>query len=153
MFFCAAGVELQAIPYKCGGQAVIDLVSGQVPVGVLGSAPLMPQAQAGRVRLLAITAKERSRSMPEVPTLAELGYPQINMSQWFGALALAGTPQEIVARLSAIFIKVLADPTVVQRLGNAALDPLGGSLEDFARRIQDEIGAWSRAAKHLGIGR
>jgi tripartite-type tricarboxylate transporter receptor subunit TctC len=151
LFFRAAGVKLQGVPYKGGGQAVVDLVSGQVPVGVLGSAPVMPQVGAGRIRLLAVTSKERSKSLPNVPTLAESGYPGIDITQWFGALVPAGTPKEIVARLSAAFVKVLADPAVVQRLSSAALDPVGGSPEEFARRIQTEIGAWSRAAKELGL--
>jgi tripartite-type tricarboxylate transporter receptor subunit TctC len=152
LFFRAAGVKLAAIPYKGGGQAVVDLVSGQVPVGVLGSAPLMPQAKSGRVRLLAVTSKERVKSLPEVPTLAESGYPQINIAQWFGALAPAGTSKETVTRLAAALLKALADPGVVERLGNAALDPVGGSPEEFARRIQAEIVTWTRAAKELGLG-
>lgn len=152
IFFRAAGVKLQSIPYKGGGQAVIDLVSGQVPVGVLGSAPVMPQVGAGRIRLLAVTSKERSKTIPNVPTLAEAGYSGIDITQWFGALAPVGTPHEVVMRLSSAFLKVLADPGVVQRLANAGLEPVGGSPETFARRIKDEVGAWSRAAKDLGLG-
>jgi len=151
IFFRMAGVKLQSVPYKGGGQAVIDLVGGQIPVGVLGSAPVMPQVNAGRIRLLAVTSKQRSKSMPDVPTLAESGYPEINISQWFGALVPVGTPREIVMRLSSVFLKVLADPGVLQRLEHAGLDPVGGSPEEFAKRIQDEIGAWSRAAKELGL--
>ena len=151
IFFRAAGVKLQSIPYKGGGQAVVDLVSGQVPVGVLGSAPVMPQVAAGRIRLLAVTSKERSKTMPNVPTLAESGYPGIDIAQWFGALAPAGTPQEIVARLSSVFLKALTDPTVVQRLANAGLEPVGGTPQDFARRIKNEVGAWAGAAKDLGL--
>ena len=152
LFLRAAGVRMQSVPYKGGGQAVVDLISGQVPVAVLGSAPLMPFARSGRVRLLAVTSKERVKSMPDVPTLAESGYPQVNIAQWFGALAPAGTSKETVARLASAFRKVLADPAVVERLGNAALDPVGGSSEEFARRIQAEIVTWSRAAKELGLG-
>lgn len=152
LFFRAAGVKLQPVPYKGGGQAVIDLVSGQVPVGVLGSAPLLPQARAGRVRLLAVTSRERVRSLPDVPTLAEAGYPQIDIAQWFGALAPAGTSKDSVMRWSAVLIKALADPAVVERLANAGLDPVGGSPEEFAGRIRAEIVTWSRAAKELGLG-
>ncbi|MCC6532743.1 MAG: tripartite tricarboxylate transporter substrate binding protein [Burkholderiales bacterium] len=151
ILFRTAGVKLQSVPYKGGGQAVVDLVSGQVPVGVLGSAPVMPQVASGRVRLLAVTSKERAKTLPEVPSLAEAGYPGIDITQWFGALAPAGMPAEIGARLAAVFVKVLADPAVVQRLANAGLEPLGGTTETFARRIRDEVGTWSRAAKDLGL--
>jgi tripartite-type tricarboxylate transporter receptor subunit TctC len=152
MFFRLAGVKLQAVPYKGGGQAVIDLVAGQVPVGVLGSAPVLPQAAAKRIQLLAVTSKERSKSIPEVPTLAELGYPQINISQWFGMLAPVGIARESIGRLSAALLKALADPAVIQRLGNAGLDTVGGSPEEFARRMETEIVMWSRAAKELALG-
>jgi tripartite-type tricarboxylate transporter receptor subunit TctC len=151
IFFRAAGVTLQSIPYKGGGQAVVDLVSGQVPVGVLGSAPVMPLAAAGRIRLLAVTSRERSKTMPDVPTLAESGYPGIDFSQWFGVLAPAGTPQAVVKRLSSVFLEVLADPAIVQRLANAGLEPVGGTPAVFAARIGNEVGAWARAARDLGL--
>ena len=151
VFFRMAGVKLQSVPYKGGGQAVVDLAGGQIPVGVLGSAPVMPLVKAGRIRLLAVASKERSKSMPDVPTLAESGYPEINITQWFGALVPVGTPREIVLRLSSVFLMVLADPGVLQRLENAGLDPVGGTPEEFAKRIQDGIGVWSRAAKELGL--
>jgi len=151
IFFRAAGVRLQSVPYKGGGQAVIDLVGGQIPVGVLGSAPVMPQVSSGRIRLLAVTSKQRSKSMPDVPTLAESGYPDINITQWFGALAPVGTPRDVVLRLSAVFLKVLVDPGTLQRLEHAGLEPVGGSPEEFAKRIQGEVEAWARAAKELGL--
>jgi tripartite-type tricarboxylate transporter receptor subunit TctC len=151
IFFRAAGVTLQSIPYKGGGQAVLDLVGGQVPVGVLGSAPLMPLAASGRVRLLAVTSKERSKTMPNVPTLSESGYPGIDFTQWFGVLAPAGTPQAVVKRLSSVFLEVLADPGSVQRLKGAGLEPVGGTPEVFAARIRNEVGAWARAARDLGL--
>ena len=152
LFLRASGVTMQGVPYKGGGQAVVDLISGQVPAAVLGSAPLMPFARSGRVRLLAVTSRERVKSLPDVPTLAESGYPHINVAQWFGALAPAAISKEAVARLGSAFVKALADSAVVERLGNAGLDPVGGSSEEFARRIQAEIVTWSRAAKELGLG-
>lgn len=152
IFFRAAGVTLQSIPYKGGGQAVVDLVSGHVPVGVLGSAPVMPLVASGRIRLLAVTSRERSKTMPNVPTLSESGYTGIDFTQWFGVLAPVGTPQEVVTRLSSVFLEVLADPGVVQRLAGAGLEPLGGTPEAFAARIRNEVGAWARAARDLGLG-
>lgn len=106
-FFKLAGVKLIPVPYKGGGQAIVDLVSGQVPVAVLGSAPVVPQVQAGRIRVLAVTSKTRSKVFPDVPTLAEQGYPQIDIAQWFGVAAPAAVPNEIVTRLSAAYNKAL----------------------------------------------
>lgn len=151
LFFRAAGIRLQNIPYKGGGQAVQDLVSGQLKVGVLGSAPVVPHGQSGRLHLLAVSTKARSASMPEVPTIAESGYAGFDMTQWFGILAPIGTPPEVVARLSSEFQKALADPGVKQRLANSGLEPVGGSPAEFARRIRDESVTWARAVTEFGI--
>jgi tripartite-type tricarboxylate transporter receptor subunit TctC len=151
MFFRQAGVKLQSVPYKGGGQAVIDVIGGQLPIGVLGPPPVMPHIASGRLRALAVTSRTRSKSLPNVPTLAESGYADFHMTQWFGALGPLGLPPDVVDRLSAVFIKVLADPAVVQRIEDAGLEPVGGSPETFARRIQTEVVAWTRVVQELGM--
>jgi tripartite-type tricarboxylate transporter receptor subunit TctC len=151
VFFKLAGVKLIPVPYKGGGPAVIDLISGQVPVGVLGSAPVVPQVQAGRIRVLAVTSKTRSKVFPDVPTLAEQGYPQIDIAQWFGIAASAAVPNEIVMRVSAAYNKALSDPRLVQRLFDAGLEVVGGSPADMAKRMAAETVIWSRAAKDAGL--
>jgi len=152
IFFKMAGVKMIGVPYKGGGQAVVDLVSGQVPVAVLGSAPLMPQVNAGRVKLLAVTSKARAKALPDVPSLAELGYPEMDIAQWFGAVAPAGTPAEVVARLSAAYNKALSDPKMVQRLFDAGLEAVGGTPEYMGKRMAAETLIWSKAAKEAGLG-
>lgn len=152
IFFKGVGVRMIAVPYKGGGQAVVDLLSGQVPVGVLGSAPLAPHVKSGRVKLLAVTSKDRAKALPDVPTLAELGFPFMDITQWFGAVAPAGMPAEVVARLSAAYNKALADPTIKQRLFDAALETVGGSPEEMGRRMAAETLIWSKAAKEAGLG-
>ncbi len=152
VFFRMAKVKMEGIPYKGGGQAVVDLVSGQVPVAVLGAAPLVPQAQAGRIKLIAVTSKARAKALPEVPTLAELGFPDMDMSQWFGAVAPKGVPDAVVARFSAAFNKALSDPNIAQRLLNAGLEVVGGSPEEMARRMSAEVSLWAKAAKEAGLG-
>jgi tripartite-type tricarboxylate transporter receptor subunit TctC len=151
VFFKGAGVRMIAVPYKGGGQAVVDLVSGQVPVAVLGAAPLVPQVKAGRVKLLAVTSKQRAKALPDVPTLAELGFPFMDIAQWFGAVAPAGTPNEVIARLSAAFNKALADPKTAQRLFDAGLEAVGGTPEEMARRMDAEMRIWSKAASEAGL--
>jgi tripartite-type tricarboxylate transporter receptor subunit TctC len=152
VFFRSVGVRMTGVPYKGGGQAVVDLVSGHVPLAVLGAAPLMPQMRAGRIRLLAVTSKSRAKALPDVPTLAELGYPNMDMSQWFGAVAPSGTPGEVVARLAAAYNKALADPKISQRLFDSGLETVGGSSENMGKRMSAEIVIWTRAAKEAGLG-
>ena len=152
VFFRMAGVKLIPVPYKGGGQAVVDLVSGHVPVAVLGSAPLVPQAKAGRVRLLAVTSKARAKVFPDVPTLAEQGYPNMDIAQWFGAVAPSGVPNDVVTRLSSAFNKALSDPTISRRLFDAGLEVVGGTPEDMARRMSIETVIWTKAAKEAGLG-
>lgn len=152
IFFRMAGVKMLSVPYKGGGQAVVDLVSGQVPVAVLGAAPLVPQAKAGRIRLIAVTSKERAKALPDVPALAEVGFPEMDITQWFGAVAPAGTPDDVVSKLSAAINKALADPQIVQRLFNSGLEVVGGTPEEMARRMSVETGVWAKAAKEAGLG-
>lgn len=152
IFFKGAGVKMIGVPYKGGGQAVIDLISGHVPVGVLGSAPLMPHVKSGRVKLLAVTSKVRAKALPDVPTLAELGFPFMDITQWFGAVAPAGTPPEVINRLSAAYNKALADPGIKQRLFDAALETVGGSPELMGKRMAAETLIWAKAAKESGVG-
>lgn len=152
VFFRMAKVKMLGIPYKGGGQAVVDLVSGQVPVAVLGTTPLVPQAKAGRVRLIAVTSKARAKALPDVPALAEVGFPDMDMSQWFGAVAPAGTPDAVVARLSAAINKALSDPRNAQRLFDVGLDVVGGSPEEMARRMSNETRIWAKAAQEAGLG-
>ncbi len=150
-FARVAGIKLVNIPYKGGGQAVGDLASGQVPVGVLGSAPLMPHAASGRIVLLAVASKTRSSVLPNVPTMAEAGYPGIDLSQWFGLLGPAGMPKDVLARLSLEFQKAISDPEVKRKLAGAALETVGGTPEDFARRIREEGVVWARIAREVGL--
>jgi len=152
LFFKLAKAKLTPIPYKGGGQAVVDLVSGQVPVAVLGSSPVVPQARAGRIKILAVTSKTRSKALPDVPALAELGYPEIDISQWFGLMGKAGTPKDVINRLSVAYNKALADPAVGKRLFNVATEPVGGTPEEMAARMKTEMALWAKAAKEVGLG-
>lgn len=153
LFFRLAKARLTAVPFKGGGQAVVALVSGEVPIAVLGSGPIVPQAKAGRIKMLAVTSGKRSRSLPEVPTLAELGYPEIDIAQWFGIMGKAGTPPEIINRLSAAYNKALADPTIEKRLFSVAAETVGGTPEEMAVRMKREMAVWAKAAKEAGMGK
>ncbi len=146
-----AGIQLTHIPYKGGGQAIADLVGGQVPIGSLGSSPLIPHYKAGKLKLLAQSTKARAPSLPEVPTYEEAGYPGLVLDQWLGVFVPARTPGEIVARLNAEIGKALADPVVRERFAQSALEPIGGSAEQFANLVRDDYGKYARLVKDLNI--
>jgi len=153
LFFQLAKAKLTAIPYKGGGQAIRDLVGGQVPIGVLGSSPVVPQAKAGRIRILAVTSGKRSTALPEVPTLAEAGYPEIDITQWFGIMGKAGTPSAVIERLSQAYNRALADAALGKSLFSVATEPVGGTPAEMATRMKAEMAVWARAAKEVGLGR
>ena len=146
-----AGIDMVHVPYKGGGPAVQDLIGGQVPMGVLGSTPLIPHHKAGRIRILAFTSKERFAVLPEVPTLHESGFPGFDTTQWLGLLAPRGTSAEVVQRLHAETVKALAQPAVRERLAQSALIPVGNTPEQFAAVIRADIERWGKLARELKI--
>jgi len=151
VFFRMANVKMLSIPYKGGAQAVVDLLSGQVPVAVLGTAPVVPHAKAGKIRLIAVTSKTRAKALPDVPALAEVGFPDMDMSQWFGAVAPAGTPDQVVMRLANAMNKALADEKIAQRLFDVGLEVVGGPPEHMGRRMAAETRIWAKAAIEAGL--
>ena len=146
-----AGIDMVHVPYKGGGPAVQDLVGGQVPVGVLGSTPLIPHHKAGRIRIIAFTSKERFPPMPEIPTLHESGLAGFDTTQWLGILAPKGTPAEIVDRVYAETRKALELQDVKERLAQAALQPVGNSPKEFEALIRADLERWSAVAKELKL--
>jgi tripartite-type tricarboxylate transporter receptor subunit TctC len=146
-----AGIDMVHVPYKGGGPAVQDLVGGQVPVGVLGSTPLIPHHKSGRIKIIAFTSKERFPPMPEIPTLHESGLTGFDTTQWLGLLAPRGTPADIIDRLYRETSTALALEDVKARLAQAALQPVGNTPSQFDAVIRGDIGRWSKLAHELGI--
>jgi tripartite-type tricarboxylate transporter receptor subunit TctC len=146
-----AGIEMVHVPYKGGGPAVQDLVGGQVPVGVLGSTPLIPHHKAGRIRIIAFTSKERFAPMPEIPTLHESGLAGFDTTQWLGILAPKGTPAEVISRVHAETSRALALPDVKDRLAQAALQPVGSTPQEFEALIRADLERWTAVAKELKL--
>jgi tripartite-type tricarboxylate transporter receptor subunit TctC len=151
LFKKMAGIDMVHVPYKGGGPAVQDLVAGQVPVGVLGSTPLIPHHKAGRIRILAFTSLERFAPMADIPTLHEAGLTGFDTSQWLGLLAPRGTQEEIVARIHRETARALMLPEVRERLAQAALQPVGSAPREFAAVVRADIERWGRLARELGI--
>ncbi len=146
-----AGIQLTQIPYKGGGQAITDLVGGQVPLGSLGSSPLIPHYKAGKLKLLAQSTRTRSAALPDVPTYEEAGYKGLVIEQWLGVLVPAGTAVEIVTRLNTEINKALVDPVLRERYQQAALEPVGGTIEQFTKLIRDDYEKYGRLVKDLNI--
>jgi tripartite-type tricarboxylate transporter receptor subunit TctC len=146
-----AGIKLEQIPYRGGGQAINDLIGGHVKLGSLGSTPLLPHYKAGTLRLLAQTTKERSPSLPEVPTFEEAGIKGLVLDQWLGVFAPAKTPSSIVERLNGEINKAIADPTVRKSFLDSGQEPVGGTAAQFAQFVGEDYALFGRLVKELNI--
>ena len=151
MFKSAAGVSIVHVPYKGAGQAMIDLVGGQVQVAFMIVSAALPQVQAGKVRALGVTSLQTSPLAPDLPTLNELGLSGFDVKGWNGFVAPAGTPRAVVARINAEAMRALKQPEVVQRLKGAGYDAAAeNSPEQFADFIKAELAKWTRVVKESG---
>lgn len=150
LFQKAAGVTTQHVPYKGAAQALTDVVSGTVDLYMSSVPTLLGQIKQGKLRPLAVTSAKRVDDLPGVPTINESGYKGFDAVTWFGLLAPVGTPKEVVARINAEFNKALKDPELVKRLGDEGADAAGGTPEQFATLIRDEIPRWGKVVKESG---
>ena len=146
-----AGIKLEHVPYRGGGQAVNDFIAGHILVGVLGPTALIPHYKAGTLRLLAQSTKVRTQSLPDVPTFEEAGMNGIVLETWYGAFVPPGTPGAVIARLNAEMNRAVSDPAVRDSLLQIATEPVGGSAERFARVLQEDSARYARLAKELDI--
>jgi tripartite-type tricarboxylate transporter receptor subunit TctC len=146
-----AGIKLDHVPYRGGGQAINDLIAGHIKIGSLGSSPLMPHYKAGALRLLAQSTAQRSPSLPEVPTYQEAGILGLVIDQWLGVFVPAGTPPAIAARLNALVDKSLADARIRESFLQSAQEPVGGSAEAFARLTREDFEKYGKLVKELDI--
>lgn len=147
----AAGIKLNHIPYKGSGQAVIDLVGGQVGIMFSGLAAVAGHAKAGKLKLLAVTGKQRMPIASDIPTIAEFGYPGFEAVGWFGLIAPARTPRAIINRLNVETVKAANAPEVRDRLTGIGFDVVTSTPEAFARYIQSEVIKWRQVAKQMGL--
>jgi tripartite-type tricarboxylate transporter receptor subunit TctC len=146
-----AGIQLEQVSYRGGGQAINDLIAGHVKIGTLGSTPLIPHYKAGKLLLLAQSTAERSPALPDVPTFPEAGIQGLTSDQWLGVFVPAGTPPEIVARLNAEIGKALAEPAIRDNLEKSAQEPIGGTPDAFARLVRDDFAKFEKLVKELNV--
>jgi tripartite-type tricarboxylate transporter receptor subunit TctC len=146
-----AGIKLDHVPYRGGGQAINDLVAGHVKIASLGSSPLIPHYKAGILRLLAQTTKDRSPSLPDVPTYQEAGVKGLVLDQWLGVFVPVGTPPAIAERLNDVTNKALADARIRDSLLQSAQEPVGGSSAAFSRLVGQDVETYGRLVRDLEI--
>ncbi len=145
-----AGVDIVHVPYKGSAPAVADLLGGQVQMMFDNLPVSLPHAKAGKLRPLAVTSLTRSSALPDVPTMDEEGYKGFDATSWFGLLAPAGTPKDIITKLNAASVKALASPEMRERLAAQGADPIGNTPEQFAAFIKGEIDKWAKIVKASG---
>ncbi|MEN9538857.1 MAG: hypothetical protein RLZZ126_1092 [Pseudomonadota bacterium] len=144
-------MDLLHVPYKGGGQAVNDVLAGQVPAGVLGAAAVLPHIKSGKLVALAVTTRNRSLMLPDVPTLHESGATDLDVPQWSALFAPEGTPAQVLARLRQGVDDTLAEAAVKQRFANAAMDIVATPPAAFAQRMVADRERWARLIKDRKI--
>ncbi len=151
LFRLVAKANLVHVPYKGGGPSMTDLVGGQIP-SVFASAPsAVPQIKAGKIRALATTGATRSQFLPNVPTIAELGYPGYEATNWYAYVAPGKTPKPVIDRLNRDLVKVLNTPELREQLQAQGMEPQPGTSEELGRYIQREYNTWGKVVKEAGI--
>lgn len=145
------GIKLKHVPYKGGGPALVDTISGQTQL--LFATPIASSGhlKAGRLRAIAVSTTKRVNSMPDVPTIAESGVPGFDAGVWYGMLAPKGTPRDIITRLNEEFRKVLGDPEIRNFLTKSAVEPDGGTPEELGKYMRSELAKWAKVVKAANI--
>ncbi len=147
----AGGLFVVHIPYRGTGLVITDLVAGQIAFLMDSIVSAQPHIKDGKVRALAVTGAKRSPSLPQVPTMAEVGVPNLVLSNWFGFFAPPGTAPEIVQRLNRELNAIVAMPDVIERMGSFGAEPGGGTSEQFAKLYRDEHEGWKALIQRASI--
>jgi len=150
LFQKAAGIKTQHVPYKGANQALTDVISGNVELYMSSVPTLLGHIKQGKLRALAVTSAKRVDDLPNVPTINESGYKGFDAVTWFGLLAPAATPKDVIAKLNAEFNKALKLPELSKRLGDEGADTAGGTPEEFASLIKGDIPRWGKIVKESG---
>jgi tripartite-type tricarboxylate transporter receptor subunit TctC len=150
LFLMRAGLEMLHVPYKGGAPAITDVLGNQVPVYFANLSEALPHA-GGALRALAVSATKRVAKLPDVPTVAESGYPGFRSETWNGLLAPAKTPQEVIDLLAAQTQNAAKDPVILQRFDGYGIDPIGANPKQFGDTIVADIAQWGAAVKAAGL--
>ena len=151
LFKSMAGVKITHVPYKGSAPAVTDLMGGHVSLMFDNMPSALPHAKAGKLRGIAVSTLKRSTVTPELPTVAESGLPGFEVNVWFGVLAPAGTPREVVERLNRILVKALQSNDVRERLSSQGAEPIGNTPEQFTAQMKSDLVKWAKVVKAADI--
>ncbi len=150
-FNSVAGIDLQHVPFKGDGAAIIDLMEGRVQIGFLTPNVALPQIKAGKLRAIAVTSSTAKDYLPGVPTMKQSGYSSFTVELFSGLVGRAGTPPEVVSRLNREINEVMKDPDLQAKLSSAALHPISRTPEEFRTLIDQQQKHWRGVVKQAGI--
>jgi tripartite-type tricarboxylate transporter receptor subunit TctC len=151
LFLKRAGLQMSNVSYRGNAPALTDVVAGHLPTMFSNISDAMPQAAAGSVRLLAVSSKERAPQLPDVPTVAESGFPDFNVLTWNGLMAPAGTPRDIVDKIAAEIGRAVKDRQFAARLEQYGADPLGNTPAEFSAMVAADTALWANTIQSLGL--
>lgn len=151
LFNSMAKIRMTHVPYRGGGQAVVAIVSGEVSLGFVDLVSMLPHVKSGRLRSIALTGLKRSAILPDLPTIAESGYPGFQSGIWYGVLTVARTPPEVIARLNSELLKIVRTPEFLESLAGEGADVVASSPEHFGEFIRTEIARWAKVIKEANI--
>ncbi len=150
LFKSMAGVDIQHVPYKGAPQAVADLLAGHMNFGFNSIAPMLPHVRAGRLRVLGVASAQRSRQLPDVPTISESGVPGFEAGNWFGMFAPSRTPRAIITKLNGALAQVVRSPEIRSQFEALGAEPVGNSSEEFAAFVRRESERYGKVVKASG---
>lgn len=151
MLKAQAKVDIVSVPYKGGAPALADLLGGQIHMGISGPTAHLPHIKSGKLRAIATTGLQRSSAVPDVPTVAESGFPGFELNEWYGLFAPAKTPQELLTRLNQGIVKALAVPEVRAKFASLGAEPVGNTSEEFSAFFQNEMDKLGKLIASLGL--
>jgi tripartite-type tricarboxylate transporter receptor subunit TctC len=151
LFRLSLGLDLVHVPFNGGGPAIASAVAGHTPISFGSMAPAVPLVKDGKLRALAVSTKTRSQALPDVPTMTEAGYPDIEGESWFAAVVPAGTPKEIIALLQREIARAMKQPDMKERLATLGYEPVGSTPEECAAQFRTEISKWGKVIGEAGI--
>lgn len=150
-FEVMGGVNILHVPYKGSGPLTTDLLGGQIAMSFDTMTPVLPHIKAGKLRALAVTTARRSSALPDVPTLDESGMKGFNLGTWFGILAPAATPREIVAKLNAEVVRIVNSPDFRKKMEEIGAEPIGNTSEQMAKQIKDDTEKYAKLVKDAKV--
>jgi tripartite-type tricarboxylate transporter receptor subunit TctC len=151
LFRLSLDLDLVHVPFSGGGPAIGSTVAGHTPISFGAMAPAVPLVKDGQLRALAVTSKARTQALPDVPTMAEAGYPEVEGSSWTAVAVPAGTPKEIIALLNRMIVGIVALPDIKARLGALGYEPIGNTPDECTAFFKEEMAKWSKVIRAAGI--